>query len=233
MKVVSFNVRGTGSRLKGRAVRELVGREQIDLLFLQETKAQNVDIHLCRSLWGEGDCEWQALLAVNRAGGLICRKGVFSLSDVHMGTSFIALVVCWENLPQQCVIVNIYSSSSFEEKRAQLRELVEWKSSLPNIPWCIEGDFNAIRSNDEGRGCASSQYHGGREMSAFNNFIVEMELLDIPLHGRKFTWIRPNGSALSRLDRFFMNHEWLELWPLCCQTVLNRDVSDHCPLMIL
>ena len=48
-----------------------------------------------------------------------------------------------------------------------------------------------------------------REMEEFNNFILEMELLDNQLVGRRFTWVRPNGTAMSRLDRFLVTDDWL------------------------
>ncbi|XP_057452303.1 uncharacterized protein LOC130744130 [Lotus japonicus] len=61
---------------------------------------------------------------------------------------------------------------------------------------------------------------------------MDMELLDIQLHGRRFTWSRPNGQARSRLDRFLVSESWLERWPNCSQLVLDRDVSDHCPILM-
>lgn len=39
-------------------------------------------------------------------------------------------------------------------------------------------------------------------MEAFNEFITELDLIDMPLHGRKFTWSRLEGTIMSRLDRF-------------------------------
>lgn len=46
----------------------------------------------------------------------------------------------------------------------------------------------------------------------FNQFIDDMHLIDLPLLGRKFTWVRSNGYALSRLDRFLVSESWLESW---------------------
>ena len=50
--------------------------------------------------------------------------------------------------------------------------------------------------------------------------------------GPKYTWIRPNGYVKSRLDRFLVSDQWLSLWPDCCQHVLQRDLSDHCPIIL-
>ncbi|XP_068491904.1 uncharacterized protein [Phaseolus vulgaris] len=59
-----------------------------------------------------------------------------------------------------------------------------------------------------------------------------MELVDIPCIGRKYTWYRPNGKAKSRLDRFLITFEWLQHWPGCKQYVIDRQISDHCALLL-
>jgi len=58
-----------------------------------------------------------------------------------------------------------------------------------------------------------------------------VDLIDIPMIGRKFTWYRDNGTAKSRLDRILVSQEWLDLWPKSKQYVLDRTVSDHCALI--
>ena len=59
-----------------------------------------------------------------------------------------------------------------------------------------------------------------------------MELQDIRCFGSNFTWFRPNGSAKSRLDRFLVFDQWVSLWPDTSQHVLQRDYSDHCPIIL-
>jgi len=46
------------------------------------------------------------------------------------------------------------------------------------------------------------------------------------------TWYRPNGKAKSRLDRFLISFEWLQQWPGSKQYVLDRQISDHCALVL-
>lgn len=58
-----------------------------------------------------------------------------------------------------------------------------------------------------------------------------MELIDLPMAGRKYTWYRPNGQA-RRIDRFLVSSDWLMHWPNCELLGLNRDISDHCPLLL-
>lgn len=90
------------------------------------------------------------------------------------------------------------------------------------------GYFNAIRSKEEKRG----RHFDCAEMREFNNFILEVELEDIPLLGRKFTWYRPDETAMSKLDRFVLSTKFLTNFPEVTQRGLCRDLSDHCPILL-
>lgn len=69
-------------------------------------------------------------------------------------------------------------------------------------------------------------------MRMFNALISEMKLEGIPLVGRKFTWYKSNGTMRSRIDRVLATRDWLESWPQCAQWVLDRNVSNHCPIVV-
>lgn len=71
-----------------------------------------------------------------------------------------------------------------------------------------------------------------QEIIEFRNWVNELELVDPPLLGKKFTWYRADGSAMSRLDMFLFSEEWVMEWKVVAQWALNRDVSDHCPIVI-
>ncbi|KHN11878.1 hypothetical protein glysoja_041393, partial [Glycine soja] len=97
--------------------------------------------------------------------------------------------------------------------------------------WCVLGDFNSIRHQDER--VSAAQFVGpDPSISEFNSWISEMALEEVRSIGRKFTWFRPNGSAMSRLDRFLLSDEWFLQWPDSTQFVLDRDFSDHCPILL-
>lgn len=52
MKIVSFNIRGAGSLVKSKAVRDLIFKLRVDFCCLQETKLENMNESVVRSLWG-------------------------------------------------------------------------------------------------------------------------------------------------------------------------------------
>lgn len=43
-----------------------------------------------------------------------------------------------------------------------------------------------------------------QKITDFNNFIVEMELFDVLISGKKFSYICSDGISMSRLDRFLI-----------------------------
>lgn len=50
-------------------------------------------------------------------------------------------------------------------------------------------------------------------MTEFNDLIAMNNLIELPLRGRSFTWYRKDGSCMSKLDRIFVNEEWMNKWP--------------------
>ncbi|XP_057451987.1 uncharacterized protein LOC130743775 [Lotus japonicus] len=234
MKILSFNVRGLGVGEKRSVIREVVNQNYVEMLCIQETKVQSVDRRLCFLLWGDSDFDWRAIPAVNSAGGLLCiwNAKAFAVEEVVQGGGFLGLVGVWTANHHRCVIVNIYFACGLADKRALWSSLLEWRQQCQDPSWCLLGDFNAVRYEDKRRGVAGVLPCQRREMAEFNLFIDNMELLDLPLAGRKFTWRRPNNQAHSRIDRFLVSKEWCDAWPNCSQLVLNRDISDHSPLLL-
>lgn len=96
--------------------------------------------------------------------------------------------------------------------------------------WCFVGDYNAVCTSRERRGVGN--YIGSLEVSEFRSFVEDMDLIDPPLLGRRFMWYKADGSAMSRLDRFLLSQDWMVVWEVEAQWALNRDVSDHCSIML-
>lgn len=59
-----------------------------------------------------------------------------------------------------------------------------------------------------------------------------MNLIDLSVLGKRFTWFKPDGSAMSRVGRFLLSEGWINMWSISAQWVRVRDVSDHCPIML-
>jgi len=95
---------------------------------------------------------------------------------------------------------------------------------------CVCGDFNAVRNVEET--WSQRGISGTHDFHHFSHFIVDNGLVDLPLCGRRYTWFKRDGSAMSRLDRFLLSEEWCIQWPNGFQVALLRGLSDHCPLQL-
>jgi exonuclease III len=107
------------------------------------------------------------------------------------------------------------------------------KTSFGGGAWCVIGDFNAVLSREERRGVASLSSHSPTlEMVEFEGFINKLELVDLAVLGRKFTWFHSNGTTMSRIDRALVSDGWISSWGYPSLWILPRSVSDHCPLVM-
>jgi hypothetical protein len=71
-----------------------------------------------------------------------------------------------------------------------------------------------------------------RNMALFRRVIDRLELCDMHLHGRLYTW--SNGRerpTLVKLDRLLASLDWVDLFPFCYPKALSSDISDHCPIL--
>ncbi|KAG6717072.1 hypothetical protein I3842_04G079200 [Carya illinoinensis] len=119
----------------------------------------------------------------------------------------------------------VYGPNIDRDRRLLWDELVGLHSWW-DLPWCIGGDFNAIRF--------TSECFGNRRMrpamSEFSECIFELNLVDLPLAGGLYTWA--NNQTWSRLDRFLISPEWEIHFPEVWQKRLSRLCSDHWPIML-
>jgi exonuclease III len=89
MIISSWNIRGLGGRIKKKKVTELIRKQKIELMALQETKLGVVDSKLVERLWGGEDVGWRNSIAIGRSGGILTmwdsRQGSFVSSFQGQG----------------------------------------------------------------------------------------------------------------------------------------------------
>lgn len=147
------------------------------------------------------------------------------------GRGFILLEGLWTQDLQKISIVNVYAPCEADGKRALWESIRQLKDLKPGGLWCILGDFNSIRHPSE-RVSTSQREGDHNSITEFNDWLSDLAVEEVAWVGRKFTWIRPNGNAKSKLDRFFVSDDWASKWPDSTQYVLDRDFSDHCPILL-
>jgi hypothetical protein len=67
----------------------------------------------------------------------------------------------------------------------------------------------------------------------FNVVIDGLNLKEIQLSGRKYTWANNLANpTFEKLDRVLITTEWEEKYPSTTVHALTREVSDHTPLLL-
>ncbi|KAK3206447.1 hypothetical protein Dsin_020493 [Dipteronia sinensis] len=90
-------------------------------------------------------------------------------------------------------------------------------------------DFNTVMNPNEriGVSCNSGS------MRSFNSFMLQGNVVDIPLQGIKYTWSNNRDrEAWARLDRFLLSPIILLRFSNLVQKGLPRCLSDHNPILI-
>jgi hypothetical protein len=235
MIISSFNIRGLEGRVKSRLIKEMVSKEKVDFLALQETKLEVVTEAICFNLWGGEDCSWAFLPSVGNSGGIISiwRKSSSTLIFTFMGEGFVGVCLEWGVHKELCYVVNVYSKCDLNGKRRLWEVLRMSRGGFGWGKWCVIGDFNAILHREERRGLNEvGSISFSSEMVEFQTFVDDMELDDLPGLGRKFTWFHPNGRSMSRIDRALVSSDWRLCWGNPSLWILPRTLSDHCPIVL-
>jgi exonuclease III len=232
MKLMSLNLRGWGDTAKRRRVSSLIKSEAFDMCMFQETKKSSFDNSMIHNLWGHQDVEWVMKEASGMSGGLLTvwNKDLFSFNFSFAGTGYLGVCVEWKSL--LVYIVNVYSPCSMAGKRKLWEDLLHFKLNNVQGEWCLGGDFNAILKVGERRGSSSGGGNQAERME-FNQFIDAMELIDIPISGKKFSWFSSDDTSMSRLDRFLLSEGFIEKGGITNQWIAARDISDHCPIWLV
>ncbi|XP_058774256.1 uncharacterized protein LOC131648522 [Vicia villosa] len=228
MIIYSLNIRGEGKLVKRKRVGFNIQRGKVDIAFIQETKLRGVQYQTVKELWGDALVEWSHVDAEVASGGMLImwRKDFFNLIYSFRGDGFLG--ICVEKDNRRIYFVNIYAACDHKIRLRSWRSLLDLKRRSSAGSWCIRGDFNLITSLNERVGISKKNYR--KEIEDFKEFIEEMELVDPPTIGGKFTWRNICGSAMSRLDRFLLLDKFIDDWKVEGQTIGERDVSDHAPI---
>jgi hypothetical protein len=128
----------------------------------------------------------------------------------------------------QWALVAVYGVAQLELNPDFLADLVRI-CRHERLPILVGGDFNIIRRRDE----KNNDNFNGRWSFMFNTIIESLDLREIELSGRKFTWANtlPNPTY-EKLDRVLTSVDWEQKFPLVMVQALSRAISDHTPLLV-
>ena len=168
-------------------IKELAYRNNVSLVCLQETKLSFIDRAMVAQCCGNDFSEFAYLPAEGSRGGvLLAWKGNhYSLPGVTILTQAVAVTGC-NTKGEQFGIIGVYGLQGWDEKMQFLHELRQTmqNSITAGVALALVGDFNLItRAADK-----NNSRINRRCITAFRSFINELQLKDLYLHGRRYTW---------------------------------------------
>jgi hypothetical protein len=228
--VLSYNVRGINSAVKGNGIRCAIRESRCDVICLQETKKECFDRADLKNFCPNSFDSFAFVPSVGNSGGSITVWNSSNLvCNVIYQNEYALSVEFFSNSSNESwIITNIYAPCTPHGKI----EFINWFSNI-NMPsdklWLIVGDFNLIR-RPEDKNIAGGDLN---LMLKFNEAISQLDLMEIPLHGLSFTWSnRQREPLLQRLDWFFISQEWSVIYPETHAITLPRDISNHVPCLV-
>jgi len=184
------------------------------------------------SLFGMNFVDYAFVPAAGSCGGILvaARQPDIHLTDLHIGC-FSATVrvhtgAVGDREPWWLTVV--YGPQEDSDKLLFLEELSAVRDACSG-PWAVIGDFNLILDEADKNNDAINR----RNLRRFTQAVTELELINLHLHGRRYTWSNERRSpTLVRLDRALVSLQWEGLHPDCHLQALSLDASDHCPLLL-
>jgi exonuclease III len=226
----TFNCRGVGKKGMSKFLSDFISEHNVDFLGLQETIKTNYSSTFFKNIDPQGLFDWKWISSTGRSGGILggFRLSRFSITDTVVGKFFIKVTLLDLKLNLKWCLVIVYGAAQVGDKDDFLTEL-GMVCNDQRLPLLIGGDFNIMRfSSEKNKGMRNNRWS-----DMFNSIINTYALREINMSGGQYTWSNSQTvPTLEKLDRFLMSSSWEDLFPLTTVHKLNRDISDHNPLIL-
>ena len=160
IKILSWNVRGVNDSNKRKVIKNLIRTNRVDLVCLQETKVQDMNIEIVRSLEVGRFLKWIALNAEGSAGGILLfwdKRRINMVDYMVRSFSVSCLFKMVEDGFQWAFTNDVQNLKTLYQRKAQ-----ETRNTTVPLPWsksCCGGRktrshrrpnlFSLYLSNDE------------------------------------------------------------------------------------
>nr|KAJ0217194.1 hypothetical protein LSAT_V11C300153710 [Lactuca sativa] len=190
------------------------------------TNSEDIDVGGC---WDSNNFGHATVDSTGRSGGIlsIWDESLFNVMEVIKSRHFLITIGQWKGLHGRTIFANVCGPHSIPEKRTLWENLSKIMNKNQGN-WIIFGDFNVVRHSDE-RINSQFCHFIARD---FNQFIHEAALHDVKMGGHRFTYFCRHELKLSKLDRFLVCSNFLDIFPNTSVTALPTELSDHCPLLL-
>ena len=203
MKGIFWNSRGLRDLAKRRFLADASQDYKLDFIALLETGRANFTSHILGTISGGLDFDWHCLPPRGRSGGSLLGGNCESLEvlDVFWGEFAVKFHVRSKADGFRWALVAVYGAAQPELKSDFLADLVRICGD-DSLPILVGGDFNIIRRREE----KNNDNFDGRWSFMFNAIIESLDLREIDLTGRQFTWANtlPNPTY-EKLDKVLIS----------------------------
>jgi mannosylglycoprotein endo-beta-mannosidase len=224
------NIRGVEHPDKQRFLRETIREEGVCFIGLCETIKSNYTPNWLKKIAGNRNFAWESVPPVGRSGGILLGVDTdyHEILETETGEHFIRMKLSDRMSRLGWNLIVVYGPAQLEDKESFLEEFAQLCNRCKGAA-VIGGDFNIIRKTSEkNKPCILPRWS-----HIFNSIIDVNGLKEIRLLGRQFTWANNlPDPTFEKLDRVLVTAEWDQAFPLAVVTGMNRDISDHVPLLL-
>lgn len=226
--ILVWNARGLNARCRRDKLRDVVDSYNASIVCIQETKLHVISPFDMNAMLGTRFSSFEYLPSNGASGGILvaCRRPEVTCTLLRRDNFSVSVMVAVERQSPEWCLTCVYGPQADDDKVEFLNDLRSIQTVLA-CPWMIAGDFNLILDASDKNNLNLNR----RNMGRFRRFVDEMELKEVHMLGRRYTW--SNGWArltLEKLDRVLVTVEWETLHPFCLLQALSSDMSDHAPL---
>ncbi|XP_072150422.1 uncharacterized protein [Setaria viridis] len=210
-------------------LRSVVADANASIVCIQETKLSAISPFLVSETLGARFASFAYLPSVGASGGILvaCRGPEVCCTVMNSGRYSVTVAIVEAN-SEQWVLTTVYGPQPDIDKVEFLNELRSIHNTLTG-PWIVVGDFNLLLHASDKNNVNINRRNLGR----FRRFVDDLQLKDIFLHGRRYTWSNErNTPTMERLDRVLVTVDWELNYPFFYLQALSSDFSDHCPLLL-
>lgn len=205
---------------------ELVGEHRASLVSFQETKLDTCIDVIVRDLLGLSFDF--SLPATNISGGILLawNRDIWTVANPPFRDFSLTVQLTLKTSGESWWLTSVYGPQCGQLKLQFLDELRSVRHSCSGT-WMLCGDFNLMyRAEDKSNG----RLHR-RMMGRFRRLINDLELQELYLNGRRFTWSNERGSpTFERLDLVHVPDDWLNSFPDHNLSAISTECSDHAHL---
>jgi hypothetical protein len=229
MKGIFWISRGLADLAKHRHLADRVREEQINFIDLSETGRESFPDHILKNLCAGWDFIWHSMAPHGRSRGILLGVDllVFDIGAIEEGDYYVKFTLRCKSNGFKFVLFVVYGPAQHDHKQEFLAEMAN-TCSRESLPYLIGGDFNIMRPQDKSSGTFDFKCP-----NLFNSVIESLDLKEIVMFGRRYTWTGPcDDPLLEKLDRVLVSADWVDKFPLSFVEAGDRNTSDHTPLIL-